>query len=190
MTKARDLANGGFGLVLIKPSTVVNGTDNGKGTVSFSAATPSLNNVFSSTYENYSILINLTTNSANDGNIYFRLRANGSDTTTTYYWARRGWTMVSGAGTDGNGDNVSGFTVMTQDSVTAGYSHIQLNVFSPFLGQKTKVSWVGSATTDAANVYSQFGGGVLDNTLSYDGFSLVNQNGTSTGNISVYGYNK
>jgi hypothetical protein len=33
MTKARDNANGGFGLVLVKPSTVVNGTDNGKGTV-------------------------------------------------------------------------------------------------------------------------------------------------------------
>ncbi len=31
MTKARDLANGGFGLVLVKPSSVVNGTDNGKG---------------------------------------------------------------------------------------------------------------------------------------------------------------
>jgi hypothetical protein len=39
MTKARDLANGGFGLVLIKPSSVVNGTDNGKGTVSFSGVT-------------------------------------------------------------------------------------------------------------------------------------------------------
>jgi hypothetical protein len=44
MTKARDNANGGFGLVLVKPSSVVNGTDNGKGTVSFSAAsTVSLN---------------------------------------------------------------------------------------------------------------------------------------------------
>ncbi len=39
MTKARDLANGGFGLVLMKPSSVVNGTDNGKGTVSFTVNT-------------------------------------------------------------------------------------------------------------------------------------------------------
>ncbi len=59
MTKARDLANGGFGLVLVKPSSVVNGTDNGKGTVSFSAqSTVSLNDVFSSTYMNYKIIIN------------------------------------------------------------------------------------------------------------------------------------
>jgi hypothetical protein len=49
MTKARDNANGGFGLVLVKPSTVVNGTDNGKGTVSFSgASTVSLNGCFNS----------------------------------------------------------------------------------------------------------------------------------------------
>ncbi len=54
MTKARDLANGGFGLVLIKPSSVVNGTDNGKGTVSFSGVTSvSLNDVFNATYTNY-----------------------------------------------------------------------------------------------------------------------------------------
>jgi len=60
MTKARDLANGGFGLVLVKPSSVVNGTDNGKGTVSFSAVgSVSLNNVFSSTYDNYRIMITL-----------------------------------------------------------------------------------------------------------------------------------
>ncbi len=59
MTKARDLANGGFGLVLVKPFSVVGGTDNGKGTVSFSGATTvSLNDVFSSTYMNYKIIIN------------------------------------------------------------------------------------------------------------------------------------
>ena len=58
MTKARDLANGGFGLVLIKPSTVVNGTDNGKGTVSFTTASSvSLNDVFNSTYTNYKIIL-------------------------------------------------------------------------------------------------------------------------------------
>jgi hypothetical protein len=52
MTKARDNANGGFGLVLVKPSTVVNGTDNGKGTVSFSGASSvSLNDVFSWKYD-------------------------------------------------------------------------------------------------------------------------------------------
>jgi hypothetical protein len=59
LTKARDLANGGFGLVLMKPSSVVNGTDNGKGTVSFSAAASvSLNDVFSSAYDNYKIVLN------------------------------------------------------------------------------------------------------------------------------------
>ena len=190
MTKARDLANGGFGLVLIKPSTVVNGTDNGKGTVSFSAASPvSFNNVFNSTYENYQILINLTNNSANDGDIYIRLRTSSSDASTSYYWGRRGW-QTNSSGTDGSGSNVSAITVMTMDNSNTGNQHIQLNIFAPFLSQKTKASWIGTAQTDAGHAYGQFGGGFLDNTTSYDGFSLVNQNGTSTGTISVYGYNK
>jgi len=72
MTKARDLANGGFGLVLVKPSSVVGGTDNGKGTVSFSAASSvSLNDVFSATYKNYKIIF--TGTGAND-DLKLRLR--------------------------------------------------------------------------------------------------------------------
>jgi hypothetical protein len=75
MTKARDNANGGFGLVLMKPSSVVNGTDNGKGTVSFSAASSvSLNDVFSSTYDNYRILCRFTDTASGGSNIDFEIR--------------------------------------------------------------------------------------------------------------------
>ena len=151
------------------------------------ASTTSLSN-FSATYENYLVLINFTTNSANDGDIYFRLRSSTTDATTGYYWGRRGWTS-GGTGTDGSGSNVSAITIMTQDAGNTGNSHVQLNVFSPFLSQKTKASWIGTAQTDTGNFYGQFGGGMLDNTTSYDGFSIVNQNGTSTGKVSVYGYN-
>ena len=87
MTKARDLANGGFGLVLIKPSSVVNGTDNGKGTVSFSGASSvSLNGVFSSTYKNYRISFDNITMPTGAGatDLLLRLRAGGSNTTTNY----------------------------------------------------------------------------------------------------------
>jgi hypothetical protein len=181
------------GLTLLIPASVSVGSGTGTvsatGTVTFSGASSvSINTVFSSTYENYLLLINLTTNSANDGDVYFRLRSVTTDATTAYYWGRRGWT-IAGAGTDGNGNNASAFTVMTQDASVTGYSHTQLNVFSPFLSQKTKVGWLGSATTDAGGVYGQFGGGVLDDSTSYNGFSIVNQNGTSTGKLSVYGYN-
>ena len=157
-------------------------------TTSFSAVASQSLSPFSATYENYLLLINLTTNSANDGDIYFRLRSSTTDATTSYYWGRRGWTST-GVGTDGSSSNSSAITIMTMDAANVGNQHVQLNVFSPFLGQKTKVGWLGSAQTDSGLFYGQFGGGFLDNANSYDGFSIVNQNGTSTGKVSVYGYN-
>jgi hypothetical protein len=181
------------GLTLLIPASVSVGSGTGTvsatGTVDFSGASSvSINTVFSSTYENYLLLINLTTNSANDGDIYFRLRSSTTDATTSYYWGRRGWTS-SGVGTDGSGSNASNITIMTMDASNVGNQHVQLNVFSPFLAQKTKVGWLGSAQTDSGLFYGQFGGGFLDNANSYDGFSIVNQNGTSTGKLSIYGYN-
>ena len=145
-------------------------------------------NTFTATYENYLVLINLTTNSANDGSVYLRLRTGSTDATASYYWGRVGLTT---GGTTKNlaGDNQGFFTIMTQDNSVVGYSHVALNIFSPFLSQKTKINWTGTATDDTSSVFGMAGGGVLDNTTSYDSFSLVNQNGTSTGKMSVYGYN-
>jgi len=83
MTKARDLANGGFGLVLIKPSSVVNGTDNGNGVITLGGVTSvSLNNVFSSNYDNYKIMF---ASASASGSLSFTLRAGGSNNSTSNY---------------------------------------------------------------------------------------------------------
>ena len=157
-------------------------------TISAVSSTSAPANTFNANYENYLVLVNLTANSANDGDIYLRLRSGSSDQAASYYWGRRGWTSL-GAGTDGSGSNSSAIVVMTMDAGNTGNQHIQLNIFSPFLSQKTKASWIGTAQTDTGVFYGQFGGAFLDNTTSYDSFSLVNQNGTSTGKMTVYGYN-
>jgi hypothetical protein len=190
MTKARDLANGGFGLVLVKPSTVVNGTDNGKGTVSFSAAsTVSLNNVFSSTYNNYRILVDVTSNSANDGWHFLKLRAGGSDASTTYYYAF--WARThAGGDVSQQGNNDTSFKVGQMDSAATGYSGYFIDLIDPFTTNKTKMGHYGSSITDTAVVQGFAGGGVHDVAQSYDGFSLISQNGNITGSLSVYGYNK
>ncbi len=72
------------GLVLIRPTSVVNGTIGTNGTVTFSGTTSvSLNGVFSSEYSKYKILYDATL-SINDG-LYFRLRQNGTDSTASIY---------------------------------------------------------------------------------------------------------
>ena len=191
MTKARDLANGGFGLVLIKPSTVVNGTDNGKGTVSFSAVgSVSLNNVFSSTYDNYRIMVTISTSSNNDGNQFIRMRNGGSDKSTNTYvyssWvkAAAGSDLSYTSGTD------SLVKLGAQDNVEKGGQSYCIDIVSPFLAQFTRMNCNVTMQNDGG----AWGGGIVsglqfENT-SFDGFTLHTQNGTFTGTVSVYGYNK
>jgi hypothetical protein len=186
MTKARDLANGGFGLVLIKPSSVVGGTDNGKGTVSFSGVTNmSLNGVFNSTYDSYLVMIRDITGSG-ISTFDLRLRASASDATgTDYFW---GLALTNQASTSvpAAGSAATSFRVCNIDGAARGF--VTLQISNPFASKITMFNStiVGSFST---NVAAGAGGGIHIPTISYDGFSLLSSNNTSA-TVSVYGYNK
>ena len=190
MTKARDLANGGFGLVLIKPSTVVNGTDNGKGTVSFSAASSvSLNDVFSSIYTNYRIAINLTSAAASQ--VLMRLRVSNADNTTSNYTAalyylRSNISQANGAGFTGPANSWA----LATDANSISYESV-IELYEPFETQVTKGNQSGfySGYSPRQDYGISPGGLVFDGTTSFTGFTLLS-NSTITGTVSVYGYNK
>jgi len=196
MTKARDLANGGFGLVLIKPSTVVGGTDNGKGTVSFSAAsTVSLNDVFSSTYTNYKILFEIT-NCTVDGSLSFRMRTGGSDASGASTYLFTGGTYnTSGTASAYNNASANKVDVFDLDgggstaSVGAYASSIELH--NPNLSEYTVANILSSATQTEGTYRSHFSSFWHAVESPYTGFSIFHSSsGTITGQISVYGYNK
>ncbi len=181
MTKARDLANGGFGLVLVKPSSVVNGTDNGKGTVSFSSVgSVSLNGVFSSTYTTYRIVIR----SQHAAGIYafnMKMRASNADSSASYYWS--GQYQSSAVTTEGgeNGANVSSYQIGGIDSQEGVLS---LDINNPFQSKPTTFVATGWDGT-----YKRLYAGGHGVTSPYDGFTLFPATGNFTGTISVYGYN-
>ena len=189
MTKARDLANGGFGLVLMKPSSVVNGTDNGKGTVTIGSAVSSvsLNDVFNSTYKNYKI--KYTTNAFSAaGNFNFRLRVSNSDNSSSNYKFHQ----VDGQGASPWWD---GFTA-TADTKWTFHRYTrpdgvngEIEVYQPY-----ETSYTGATARSTTNNYSISQGaefsGTITVTTSYTGFTLFPETGTMTGGtISVYGYN-
>ena len=184
MTKARDLASGGFGLVLIKPSTVVNGTDNGKGTVSFSAQTSvSLNDVFSATYENYFLLTRITAMSLGD-NIQIRMRVSGSDDSTAnyHYLGLRITTTVDRAASYSQ-------TSYRIGEATTGKGALQTVIYGPQLAAVTQFN--GFITNGFTNpMENGFQQGVHNVATAYTGFTLFALSGNMTGNVSVYGYNK
>jgi hypothetical protein len=192
MTKARDLANGGFGLILVKPSSVVGGTDNGKGTVSFSASTGvSLNDVFSSTYDNY--LISTTISSVStDGYLQLRLRVAGSDNTGGTSYSTAGDTITPGAARGPFGDGATSFFYLCElDGASNGYFYkVDINMSNPFLAQPTTATTQWS-DRNLSTVHRGGYSGLLHNvSTSYTGISLLASNGNMSGKVSVYGYNQ
>jgi hypothetical protein len=184
MTKARDLANGGFGLVLVKPSSVVGGTDNGKGTVSFSAATSiSLNDVFSATYQNYSIVLEFSCGTTGTG-VQIKFRVGGSDASTNYNWqflTVDGTSVSSNRTTSGTGGIEIAITGTAAQNMTA------VTVCNPFLVATTTGTAIASSSFNTVYTRSAF----FNHTTaaSYTGFTLI-PGAAITGTVSVYGYNK
>ncbi len=188
MTKARDLANGGFGLVLVKPSSVVGGTDNGKGTVSFSAQTSvSLNDVFNATYDNYRIVCKISGGTDNDTILRWRLRVAGADdSNNTYYSASTYNAYNSTTFTNANSfPATSGLIPLISSNTADGAGGGTFDVMTPFASQKT--TWGGFAFAKSVGI--SIVRGVFDTSTSFTGFTFFPSSNNISGKISVYGYN-
>jgi hypothetical protein len=147
--------------------------------------TVSVNNCFSATYQNYLIMINVST-AVGTGNITGRLRLSGTDSTTNYAGQRIGGQGTAAfASTNPTGTDDFYFAEVNGSLPTSCYSSV--TVCSPAIAQ---------ATTMFANMGSNDGGGTLivsawnthSTATAYDGMTF-NYAGTSfTGTIRIYGY--
>ena len=198
MTRARDLSSLGDntskleqqGMVQVIASSVTKGASgsasvDSKGNVTFSGTESiSLNGVFSSTYENYRVLFkgSLATGS---GDLKLRLRADGSNNTTSNYFYY---------GVAGGGITVTSFGSSFQSEILLGSTStvdpdfFVLDFMNPQLSSNATVlvgNYVYSGNGTIRNLYaaqSQF--------ISFDGFSIYPASSTISGKITVYGYNK
>jgi hypothetical protein len=182
------------GLVQVVATSVAVGSGSGSvdanGAVTFTGASSiSLNGCFTSTYENYRIICDITNGSA-DAVIFMKMRASGSDSSTLYF---QGASFTNTSGTSGssslfNGSN--GFQLSEIDTAEAA-KHIagfNLDMNRPFSSIYTAITFFGNAMTGAGTVYTNYGGGVHAVQTSYDGLSVISSAGNITGTIRVYGY--
>jgi len=192
MTKARDLANGGFGLVLVKPSSVVGGTDNGKGTVSFSGvSTVSLNDVFNSTYTNYKVVANYIGGQTSGYGTRLRLRVSGSDNSNnSYKTSGFGIADLTSNNIYKNQSNGSISYIDAGNASSNGYSYLIYDILNPFKSQKTAFSINDTYLESDGRWFYNSRSGLFDGTTSFTGFTLYTATSTVTGTISVYGYNE
>jgi hypothetical protein len=152
-------------------------------TTSFSAvASQAINSVFSATYINYRIVMNIVGSTAS--NIRFKMRVAGTDNSGSYYWLYTG-----------NRDDGSGYAQSTagDSSAAVNYSSTQkrqqivLDICRPFEAEET--SYTGK-TIGADNTSALFTNPYMFHAVntSYDGFNLIPGSGTITGTVRVYGY--
>jgi hypothetical protein len=151
-------------------------------TTSFSGvSSQTVNDCFSATYDNYRILFK-STGSASIASL-FRLRASGSDLSTTVYQDE---TFASDNTTLSGARNTAqtGARFIYMDS---SKSIASVDLFAPFLAEtKLYSSNLVRGTTVITGVMT----GVINSAVSYTGITFITSAGTMTGEVSIYGYNK
>jgi hypothetical protein len=161
-------------------------------TTSFSAVSSfNLNaNTFSATYENYQIVLRLIASTVNG--LRVRMRAAGtSDTGSNYRYANFFIDGNAATGSEGN-SNSNTLAVVGGAVSTSGFpSNFRLEIYSPFLAEKTTATLQSTHFNASGQLNSTVFGGFIHNlATSYDSIEFVASTGTFTGNYSVYGYNK
>ena len=136
---------------------------------------------FTSTYKNYRILANITS-ATNTDVIYLRVRAAGTDLTTSTYK----WSLVNNSYTTSTtGDGSSSSTVIQIGYIPSTNGRLSCDIYNP---QTANNTFVTSAWATSSQSWT--GGGMVNNTTSYDSFSIIAAAGTFVGSVSVYGYNE
>jgi hypothetical protein len=153
-------------------------------TTSFSGVvTQSIDNVFTSAYENYRVLIRYTDTSAG-ANLNIRFRVGGVDAAgaTTYKYVEQDSTTTVTALRGNSNQGVIGNSANTATQLNTS----TLDIFSPALA--TATAWSCFALSNTSSGLMRLTAGNHAVATAYDGFTIIST-GTISGKVYVYGYN-
>ena len=150
-------------------------------TTSFSGvSSQSFDNVFSATYDNYKIVMNIESPGGPIVNI--RLRASGTDNSSAIYNTQ----LLKGQDSTASASravNQTSFPIGPVQTSQRNVVFVELN--NPFAALKTTMT--STLGLDYYELYLRTG--LHDTATSYTGFTLILSGSTITGKVSVYGYN-
>jgi hypothetical protein len=181
------------GLVPISPSSVViaggTGSTTTAGQVTFTTATSiSLNSVFSSTYRNYRLLLNVTGTSAAVTSVSIRFRTGTTDNANSSYFQY--WTIkrISGVLQDNSGGPATSFALISKTNANT-YGSWTGDIMSPNVStQSTTATGLGHSS-DATSSYNVSNTVLFDPNTAFDGITLLSTSGNITGTVQILGYN-
>jgi hypothetical protein len=178
------------GLTLVTPTSIANSGGSASasgGAVTFTGVSSiSLNGCFSTTYDNYEILVQITASSA-AAYTGMRMRVAGTDSSAASYSSQ----SFEATGTSVQASRLASQTnwlVTYHDtSYPGGFASLMVN--APALARNTNMfSTLPYREVAATQMTYRAMAGVHTVTTAYDGFSLAPSSGTITGVVSVYGY--
>lgn len=179
------------GLVsLVAPTVNYSGgtaTSNSSGEIAFTGVTSiSLNSVFSSSYRDYRLVLNVPTSSATTA-LSIKFRTAGTDNSNNTYYQY--WTIkrISGVIQDNSGGPSTSFA-LTAKSNSNNYGTWTGDIMSPFSTSQSTTATGIAHGGDSTNSYNVFNTVLFDGTTSFDGFTILSSSGTITGTLSIYGY--
>ena len=164
----------GLGLVLIKTQPFAG------------AASASVDNCFSATYENYRIEISLgqSVNAA----LNWRLRAAGVDAAgATYQWSGHDTNNTGTGGLISGGGTPTSWGLMIALGAVGTDQSYSLTIQQPQRTALTLFNGTGYVRYVAPGGVAFYIGGNYNATTSFDGFSIIPASGTITGTVRVYG---
>jgi hypothetical protein len=144
---------------------------------------------FRSSFDFYRVICDFT-GATSDALIYVKMRASGTDSNASYFGAIGN---VSASGAFGNSavnNGSGGFLISEVDSATSGNHNASftMDLQRPFLATNTTIQVVANAVSASGFPYCNFGGGVHQQTVSYDQINVIASAGSISGKIQVYGY--
>jgi hypothetical protein len=136
------------------------------------------NNVFSSTYRSYRVVLDGKTTARNE--VFARLRVGGVDATGSNYTSRI--IFRDGGGTGGTGSTTTSSSIAYTET---GSTVASFDIVSPFLISQTALNSYSYGQGGDSVLWLSGSGHNLSN--SYDGISILSTS-SFTGQISIYGY--
>jgi hypothetical protein len=144
----------------------------------------SVDNAFNSNYTNYYIEISGT--SGFNANLDFRLRASGTDlTSSSYYWSIFG--NASDDATVGTAASNGGTSFRIDEIATRTFGQ-QIWLFNPFATQYKLMNTRNFRQRSTGDTKHSASGGAINVNTSYDGFTILASQ-TFSGTTSIYGFN-
>jgi hypothetical protein len=166
------------GIKWATPATVTSGLTLITTASPSATATVNFNSCFSSTYQNYIVIFNLTGTTATD--LKLRLRASTTDATTNYnvqYFQASSSTLSGGRFADTNWSSGA--------LRSAGNTFGNVNISNPFATAQS--SYFANTQDPQSEALIDIRSGNNTNATSYDGLTVFVSSGTMTGSIRVYG---